>query len=297
MDPLNGMTTFARVVEAGGFSRAADQLGLTKSSVSEAVRRLEDRLGVRLLERTTRRVTPTEAGQAFYARARRALDEALAADAEVRALNTEPVGRLRIAVPQMFFRLHVAPILPALIEANPGLRLEVLEGAGFVDLLEAGVDVAIRVTPAPADNLVVRRLGGQRVIIVGAPAYLAAHGTPAAPPDVAQHRTIGFSPLHWSREWRFEGPAGTLSVPVQPVVLADQGESLRAAALAGAGLTAIPNWMVADDLADGRLVEVLRAWRTAEQPIYAVYPSNRLMARKVRLFVDQLAQRLRRLPA
>lgn len=293
MDPFSGMAIYARVCEAGGISRAAAELGLTKSSVSEAVRRLEARLGVRLLDRTTRRLAPTEAGQAFYARARVALEAARAAEVEARALHVEPRGRLRVAAPDGLGRVHVVPVLHELLEVYPDLQLELVEAVAAVDLVEAGIDVAIRISPAPAENLVVRRLGTSRVAIVGAPAYFAVRPPPARPEDLPTHRIIGFSPLYWGREWRFEDDRGPVAVPVAPALSTNQVETMRAAALAGIGLAAIPSWMVAEDLAAGALVQVLRAWRTPESGLYAVYPSNRLMAAKVKLFVDRFARRLR----
>ena len=292
-DPFEGMAVFVRVVEAGGFTRAADELGLTKSTVSESVRRLETRLGARLLHRTTRKVVPTEAGAAFYVRARKAMEEALGARSDAGALHAEPVGRLRVGSPEVFTRRHLAPLLPALLEAYPGLQVEFVEGVAAVDLLEAGIDVAIRIAVSLADNLVVRRLGTSRIIVVGAPAYLDRRGVPAHPDDIARHDLIGFAPLHWSREWRFTREGESVSRPVRPAVLTNSGETLRSAALAGVGLTALPSWMVADDLASGALTQVLADWRAAEAGIYAVYPSNRLMAAKVRLFADMVAQRFK----
>ena len=293
MNPFDGMMAFARVVEAGSFTRAADELGLTKSSVSDAVRRLEARLGVRLLDRTTRRVSPTEAGQAFYARARRALAEAAAGRAEAQALHSEPVGRLRVAAPEGFTRMHLAPAMPPLLAANPGLEIEVVEGAQTVDLVEAGFDLAIRIAEHPAENLVVRRLGSSRIVTVASPAYLTERGAPQQPSDIVAHRVIGFSPLFWSREWRLERDGEHVVAPFKPALLSNSTETIRAAALAGVGLVAAPDWLFATDLASGALVRVLPEWRTPESGVFAVYPSNRLMAAKVKLFVDHVARRLR----
>ncbi len=294
MNPFDGMAVFARVVEAGSFTRAATELGLTKSAVSDSVRRLEIRLGARLLDRTTRRLAPTEAGQAYYAHARQALEAALLAEAEARARQAEPVGRLRVAAPEIFSRLHLTGLLKELLATWPDLSIELVEAVTYVDLIEAGVDVAIRVAEAPADNLVVRRLGSSRVIIVGSPAYVAERGGLSHPSDAAGHRIIGYTPLFWSREWRLEGPGGEMLVtPVAPALFTDSTETLRGAALDGVGLTALPSWVVADDLASDALVNMLPDWRGQDRGIYAVYPSNRLMAPKVKLFVDRVARRLR----
>jgi DNA-binding transcriptional LysR family regulator len=295
MTPFDGMAVFARVVEAGSFTRAAEELGLTKSAVSESVRRLETRLGVRLLDRTTRRIAPTEAGRAYHAHARRALDAALAGEAEARALQAEPIGTLRVAVPETFARLHLNPLLAELLDAYPGLTVELVEGVASVDLIADGFDLAIRVSETPADNLIVRRLGQSRVIVLAAPAYLARHGAPGHPDDLAAHRVIGFTPLFWAREWRLEGPEGLVVRPVSPALLSNSTDTLVASVVAGVGLAALPGWLVAEELAAGALVQVMPDWQGEARGIYAVYPSNRLMSAKVRLFVDRVAARLRRM--
>lgn len=293
MNPFDGMAAFARVVEAGSFTRAAAQLGTTKSSVSEAVRRLEDRLGVRLLNRTTRRVSATQAGQAFYARCRRALQEAQAADHEAQALHAEPIGRLRVAAPEAFARLHLVPVLPSLLDEYPALQVEIVEGAPAIDLVREGFDLAVRIGDHPPGDLAVHRLGSSEVVVAGAPAYLAARGAPVDPEELGGHRTIGFSPLFWSHEWRFARDGERVAVPVTPCLQVNSGESLRAAALAGVGLAALPRWLAAGDLASGALVQVLVHWRTPPTGVFAVHASDREIAAPVKLFVDHLARHLR----
>lgn len=294
-DPFDGMAVYVRVVEAGSFTRAAAELELTKSTVSEAVRRLEMRLGIRLLNRTTRRVVPTEAGDAYFRRARKALEEAEAASSEAGALHEEPIGRLRVAIPEAFTHKLIAPLLPNMLAAWPGLQVEFVEGAAPVDLLEAGVDLAIRIAAALDDHLVVRRLGSSRVVIAAAPGYLSARGVPHHPSELPMHDTIGFTPMFWGHEWRFARGGEIINVPIRAVVRTNAAETLRCAALAGVGLTAIPSWMIFEELSRGELVEVLADWPTAEYGIYAVYPSNRLMAKKVKLFADLVAHRMREL--
>jgi DNA-binding transcriptional LysR family regulator len=291
-NPFDGMAMFTRIVEAGSFSRAAAELGVAKSSLSEAVRRLEGRLSVRLLDRTTRRVVPTEAGQAYYARAQKALEEARGAVADVTALQA-PVGILRVASPEVFTRMHIAPFLPEFIEACPGLQIEFVEDVAEVDLLDARVHLAIRIAMRATDTLVVRRLGTSRVVVVASPAYLERFGVPGSPAEVAEHRTIGFSPMFWGHEWRFRRAGAAANVAVRPVVLTNAAETLRGAALHGVGLTALPDWMVTRELANGQLVQVLADWDTAESGIYAVYRSNRMITAKVKLFSDFLARRIR----
>ena len=294
-DPFDGMAVFVSVVEAGSFTRAAVEMKLTKSTVSEAVQRLEARLGVRLLNRTTRRMAPTEAGQAYFHRARIALGEARSAASDASALHDEPIGRLRVATPEAFVQSVVAPLLPEMFAAWPGLQIDFVEGAAPVDLLEAGVDLAFRIATVLDDNLIVRRLGTSRVIIVAAPAYLSARGMPICPSDLPSHETIGFTPMVWGHEWRFQRGGEAINVPVQPIVRTDAAETLRAAARAGVGLAAMPSWMIAEELLRGELIEVLADWPTTEYGIYAVYPSNRLMAKKVKLFTDLVGRRIREL--
>ena len=293
MDPFDGMDLFARVVEAGSFTAAAKSLGLGKSSVSERVAALEARLGVRLIDRTTRRLTPTEAGRIYYDRARQARDAAETALNEIEALREEPAGLLRVGVTELLTRLHLVPALPSFLAAHPRLRVEFVEKVEAQDLVKEGLDMVIRVTADPSPATVVRRIGISHVVIVAAPDYLARHGAPRHPNDIARHRTIGFAPLIWGREWHFTGESGPIRVPVTPVMLTNTAESIRAAALAGLGLTAIPYWGVCDLLKSGALVRVLQDFATPQTDLYAVYPSNRLIAPKVRQYAEHVVAALK----
>jgi DNA-binding transcriptional LysR family regulator len=293
MDPFDGLDVFARVVEAESFTRAAAALGVSKSRVSERVAALERRLGARLLDRTTRKLKPTEAGRVFYARAREARAAAEAALAEVQALQTEPAGLLRIAALEVFTGLHLVPAVPSFLAANPLMRIEFVESAAVQDLVAEGLDLAIRVAAEPGPTTVVRRIGTSEPIVVASPAYLAAHGAPAHPAEIARHRTVGFAPLFWGREWRFTGPEGPLTIPVTPALVTSSTETLRAGALAGVGLTVIPRWAVTDVLETGALVRVLEDFPTPTSGLYAVYPSNRLIAPKVRRYVEHVVERMK----
>jgi DNA-binding transcriptional LysR family regulator len=244
---------------------------------------------VRLLDRSTRKVQPTEAGQVFYARCRRLLEEETAARLEAQALQKAPVGQLRVAAPECFAARHLVPGLAGFLAAHPAIEVELAEAAGPVRLVEDEFDLAIRVAEAPAPGLVVRRLATSRVVIVASPGYLAQQGVPAVPADVARHRCIGFAPLPWRDRWRLGGE----TVAIRPVLLTDNTESLRAAALAGIGLAALPDWAVVDALAAGTLQRVLADAASPESGIFAVYPTNRLMTPKVRAFVDHVAAGLR----
>lgn len=290
MDSFAGFEAFVAVVERGSFTAAAASLQTAKSSVSETVRALEDRLGVRLLERTTRRVRPTAAGADFYRHCRRLIDEADAARREAQATQKAPAGRLRIGTPDAFAERHLVPGLGPFLARYPTIEIELVEAAGAADLVAQGLDLAIRVVERPEPRLVVRRIGTQRIVIVAAPAYLAAAGMPGAPRDLLSHRLIGFSPLAWRDTWRI----GRETLAVAPRLLTDSGESLRAAALAGLGIAAAPDWLVADALVSGQLVRLLPEEAMPSGGIYAVYPTHRLLASRVRLFVDHLARDLER---
>jgi DNA-binding transcriptional LysR family regulator len=294
MHELAGIEAFVAVVERGSFTAAARTLQTAKSSVSETVRALEERMGARLLARTTRSVAPTDAGRAFYATCRRLLDELAAARSEAQARHRSPAGTLRVAAPDGFAPRFIVPGLPAFRATHPGIGIELLEGAGAARLVDERLDLAIRIVARPDPSLVVRRIATSRVVVVGAPSYLAAAGTPSKPRDIVRHHLIGFSPLEWRDTWRL----GREAVKVTPRLLTNSGESLRAAALAGLGLAAVPEWLVADAIVAGRLATVLDAHPAATAGIYALYPTNRLLTPRVRAFVGHLARdlRLRGLP-
>ncbi|MBX9698105.1 MAG: LysR family transcriptional regulator [Acetobacteraceae bacterium] len=289
MTAFSGIETFARVVETGSITAAAARLQTAKSSVSETVRALEERLGVRLLDRGARQVRPTEAGLAFYARCRRLLEEADVARIEVQALQRDPAGRLRVAVPEGFAARWLVPAMAGFLAAHPAVAIELVEAASQVRLIEDRFDLAIRVTVETTPGMVVRRLATSRVVVVAAEAYLARHGTPAVPADLVKHRCIGFAPLPWRDTWQLGGE----SVAIRPVLLSDSSDSIRAAALAGVGLAALPDWAVADCLLAGTLTRVLAAHAAPESGIYAVYATNRLMVPKVRAFTDHVAAGLK----
>ena len=289
MDSFAGIEAFAAIVERGSFTAAAAALQTAKSSISETVRALEERLGVRLLERTTRKVTPTAAGAAFYRHCRRLLEAAEAARGEAQAAQKLPAGRLRVGAPDGFAERYIVPGLPSFLAAYPAIEIELIEASGTADLLDDRLDLAIRSAERPEPKLVVRRIATQQVVIVASPGYLAAAGMPETPHDVLRHRLVGYSTLAWRATWRI----GKEILAVKPQLLTQSSDSLRRAALAGLGLTALPDWLVADALVAGQLTRVLADHETPSGGIYAVYPSNRLIAPRVRLFVDHLARDLR----
>ena len=246
-------------------------------------------MGVRLLDRTTRRVRPTEAGAAFYRHCRRLLDEIAAARGEAQATHRTPAGRLRIAAPDAFAQRYIVPGLPAFLAAYPSIEIDLVEGTAAARLVDEGIDLAIRIVEKPEPSLVVRRIATSRIVIVASPGYLAQHGAPQKPRDVLGHRLVGFAPLAWRDTWRL----GKETIRVEPKLLTNNGESLRAAALAGLGLAPVPEWLVADALVTGQLVRVLAGHEAPSAGIFAVYPTNRLLTPKIRAFVDHVAGDLR----
>lgn len=225
--------------------------------MSKAVTALEARLGARLLDRTTRRVSPTEAGQIFYERCRRALDEAQAGVAEVMARQETPVGHLRIGAPEGFAERCVIPALAGFLEANPQITVEVVESVEMTGPVENRLDLSIRVVREPDGSLIVRRLGTSPVIACASPRFVERQGTPERAEDIARFPVIGFSPLFWSREWRVRRGEDMLSIPVSPILSVNSAAALRAALLSDIGITALPIWAIADEIARGRLIRVL----------------------------------------
>lgn len=293
MDLLDGMKVFVRVVDEASFTRAAHALRLSRSSASEKVRELEAALGVRLLQRTTRRVGVTEAGRAFYTRSRRTIEEADAARREAQALSRDPQGRLRVGAPEMFARLFLVPALTAFLRRYPSVSVELIESARAANLVEEELDVSIRIAGALEPGLVARRIGSSRVVICAAPEYLGDRGAPLSPDDVQAHACLGFAPLAWGRQWTFTRDGRTRRIDITPRVMCTGSESLLACARAGLGLVPLPHWAVIDDVARGKLVPVLTDWSTQERGVYAIYPSNRHVPAKVRAFVAHIARELK----
>lgn len=291
MQQFHGIEAFVAVVETRSFTAAAVELQTAKSSVSDLVRSLEDRIGVRLLDRTTRSVRPTEAGLTFYKRCRRLLDEAEAARAEVQSLTDEPAGRLRIAAPNGFTSRYLIPGLYEFRAAYPAVEIEIVESSASVKLVDEHFDLAIRIAEQPAPNLVVRRIGTSRIAIVGSPAYLGSAGMPETIEQLALHSFVCFAPLSaWRDRWHLGGK----EIEISAKILTHDTESLRSAALAGLGIVAIPEWMIVDALASGQLVPLLDRFERPTSGIFAVYPTNRLLTPKVRTFVDHVARHLKR---
>lgn len=290
MDRFQEMRVFVAVVEAGSFTAAAERLGMSKAAASRQVADLEGRLGVRLLQRTTRRLSATAEGEVFHARCRELLDRLEEAEAEAGSGSAQAVGLLRANVPLSFGVLHLAPLWPALLGRHPGLALDVTLSDRVADLVEEGYDLAVRIGQLPASSLVSRRLASTRLVLCAAPAYLEARGAPRRPAELAHHDVIAYSLFSAGDHWSFSGPGGEETVRVRPRMRANNGDTCRAAALAGQGIILQPSFMVGADLAQGTLREPMPEWRSLELGIYAVYPSRRYLAPKVRAAIDFLVE-------
>ncbi|MFM0721197.1 LysR family transcriptional regulator [Paraburkholderia strydomiana] len=287
------LEVFVRSVELGGFSAAARALGMTPSAVSKLVARLEARLGARLLNRSTRNLQLTPEGCVFYERGVRVLAE-LDETERGAALGATPRGRLRVHANVPLGRHYLLPLVPAFLDAHPDITLDIVLTDQVVDLLEQRTDVAIRSGPLKDSQLVARKLGDAGMVIVGAPAYLARHGTPGTPADLRAHNRLGFGFARAVNGWPLLEGGRRIDVPVEGNALVSDGETLRQLAVAGVGLARVAAFQVRDDVAAGRLVVLLDAFNPGDtEPVNALYlgQGGHLPAR-VRALLDFLVQRL-----
>jgi DNA-binding transcriptional LysR family regulator len=293
MDSLTDIAVFVQVVESGSFTAAAKRLSLSKSVVSKYVTRLENRVGARLLNRTTRRLSVTEAGQTFYERSRRGLLEIEEAEAEVSRLQEEPRGTLRVNTPMSFGVLHIAPAIPEFLRRYPELSVDMHLDDRRVDVIEEGFDVSVRISDLPDSSLIARRLGPCRHAIVASPEYLKQHGTPRTPKELRDHNVITYQYQQSAQEWHFQAAGETpVSVPVSGSIQMTNSLALREAVLNGAGITRTPTFVVGRDLQDGTLQAVLTNYETLEVSIYVVFPQRHFLAPKVRAFVDFMIEHI-----
>jgi DNA-binding transcriptional LysR family regulator len=294
MDRFAALQSFVAVAENGGFAPAARRIGVAPSSLTRQVDTLEERLGVRLFNRSTRTVTLTAAGMRYLEDARRILDELETAERGVTEEGVKPRGTLRVSAPVAFARLHIAPLLAPLLRSYPDLSVEIVATDSIVDLVEDNVDVAVRLGALPMSSLVVRRLGPHVRVVCGSPDYFGERGTPAVPSDLSEHNCLIFDYQAGPDEWRFCKEDSDERVRVRGTLKARGSEILREAAIGGVGIILMPTWLVGADIAAGRLVRILADWtagRTAgEDMISAVYLPNRRGSVKVRCFVDMLTK-------
>lgn len=297
MDNLADVAVFVRVVERGSFTLAADELELSRAVVSKYVSRLEERLGARLLNRTTRRLSLTEAGAALFEASRGALERIEEAEGAVAQLQSEPRGRLRVSAPMSFGILHLGTAMAEFARAYPRVTLDVRLDDRYVNLVEEGVDVAIRIGNLTDSSLVARKLTTTRAVACASPAYLAEHGEPETPEDLATHDCLLYSYLSTANVWRFTARDGReIPVAVTGSFRINNGIVLAEAAAAGQGILMAPSFYVAPHLRDGRLKRILGDYRLRELGIHAVWPQRGHVAPKVRAFVEFLARRFGKKP-
>ncbi|QRY82543.1 LysR family transcriptional regulator [Pseudomonas sp. PDNC002] len=289
-DRLDGIATFVQVVDAGSFAVAAERLNLTRSAVGKAIARLEARLGVRLLQRTTRSQNLTEDGQVFYDSCVRALAELDAAHAELEGGRREPRGRLRVSVPISFGHLCVVPLMLELARDYPALKIDMSFTDRRVDLIEEGFDLAVRIGPlGDSATLAARKLGVQYTSIGAAPSYLARHGMPKSLDDLASHAAISYSVAGVTSPWNLRDEDGhTKRIDIEPQLSMDDLQAISAAAVAGFGLARMPSWLLARHVKCGELVVVRGRCNLPPQDVHVVWPKTRYMPSKIRCAIDAL---------
>lgn len=291
MDRLDDMMAFIKVVDTRSFTGAADRLGLSKSVVSRRIAELENRLGARLLNRTTRKLSLTEVGQAFYERCSRILADLEEAERAAADLHAAPRGRLRVNAPVSFGLLHLAPAVAAFLERYPEIDIDIDLNDRYVDLVEEGYDVAVRIGRLRDSSLIAKRLAPSRAVVCASPGYLDRYGTPVAPEDLTRHNCLIYTNVPTAEQWVFRVDGESRSVRVTGNLRTSNGDMLRAAALAGVGIVVLPTFLCGDALSEGSLRCLLPDHFALGSSIFAVYPQNRHLSPKVRAVVDFLATR------
>src|SRR5262245_38193234 len=296
MDRMTSMATFVKVVESGGFSAAARALGISPSMVTTHVRALEERLAVRLLNRSTRKVSLTEAGHAYYERCLQILMDVEEAERIAEALQSTPRGTLRlntsVATPPF-----LAPVIAEFVSLYPEVSVNLAMTDRMIDLVEEGFDLAVRNMLVPDSSLIARCVATYRYVVCGSPGYLAARGSPREPADLVHHNCLIYSHSACGSEWRFAGPDGEQSVAVAGNLQANSDNALRLAAVHGQGLALAPSFLLIDEIKAGRLVPVLTEFLQTDHAVNAIYPHRRHLSAKVRSFIDLMARRFRDDPA
>lgn len=286
MDRIDAMRAFVSVADLEGFAPAARKLGLSASAVTRLIAGLENHLGARLLQRTTRSVTLTDVGARYLERARRVLGDLEEAEDSVQAERSKPSGRLVVSAPMMFGRLYVGPLMSAYLKQYPDVSAELRLSDRMVNLVDEGIDLAVRIGHLADSSVVARRVGDMRRIVVASPRYLKARGTPQRPSDLADHDVIQFSGSSALAEWRFMENGREIRVPNTSRFATNSTDAAVLHAEQGGGLISVLAYQVAESLKAGRLKIVLAKYELSTMPIHLVYPTSRLLSAKVRAFID-----------
>ena len=292
MDRLMALQAFARVVELGGFTKASDSLQISKTSVSDLVQGLEKHLGVRLLQRTTRRVSATSEGAAFYERCAQILSDLDEAESSVMQARVAPKGRLRVDMPGALAKLFIIPRIPAFLARYPDLRLELGMGLRPVHLLEEGIDCVVRIGVQKDSSLVARRVGTMSTICCASPAYLQEHGTPRRPEELSAHRCVTLLANSTARpiEWEFARDAQKVQLTPDGTLAVNDHDAYVAVGLMSLGIVKVANYVARPYLESGQLTQVLADWTAEQSPISVMYPQSRHLSAKVRIFVDWVSE-------
>ena len=293
MDRADSLAMFAEVAEHGSFAAAARRLGRSPAALTRGIAELETRLNVQLFNRTTRAVSLTEAGQRLFAGAKRVLADLDEIERAAAGAGTAPRGELRVTAPILFGRLHVAPLVREFLERFPDVSVTLALIDRPVDLVEEGLDVALRIGALAESSAIATRVGAMPRVVVASPDYLAEHGTPQVPADVTAHAVVAFSGLFGER-WTFRDGAGEASIAIKPRLTVNTAEAAVDAARAGFGLTRVLGYQAADDIRRGALVRLLQAHEFDALPIHLLYPGGRYPPPKLRAFLDFVTPRLRR---
>ncbi|MBW4618982.1 MAG: LysR family transcriptional regulator [Cyanosarcina radialis HA8281-LM2] len=292
MDKFESLRAFTQVVVSGGFAAAARQMGLSRSAVNKLVIALENELGVQLLHRSTRVVTPTEAGLAFHERCVEILASLEEAERSIAQLHEEPRGRLRVNAPMTFGTMYLAPALADFLGQYPDLQVQLTLNDRLIDPLEEGFDVTIRISQPPeSSSLIAHRLAPVELVFCAAPSYVERYGTPDRPEQLRQHSCLHYGQIATQNQWTAIGLDGSHIIPVVGRLCSNNGEVLRDAAVRGLGIILLPRFIVERELQQGTLQIVLPDYQAAELSMYAIYPVNRHLSVKVRLLVEFLQQR------
>lgn len=292
MDKFLEMQTYAAVVDLGSFVKAADVLEMSKPTVSRYISDLEERLGVRLLQRTTRKLSLTEEGRSFYARCKAVLADVQAAESEITSKSLVVNGLIKINVPVSFGLLELAPRWADFMSKYPELTLDITLSDRMVDLVEEGFDLAVRIASLPSSSLISRKLASTKMVLCASPTYIKKHGKPKHPSDLANHAVLSYSLLATGDTWEFDGKEGKVKVNVRPIMRSNSGDTCVAAARKHKGIIGQPSFMVNEDLKRGTLVELIPQFRLPEFGIYALYPSRQYVSPKVRALINFLAKEM-----
>jgi DNA-binding transcriptional LysR family regulator len=291
MDQLTDLAVFIQVAESRSFTAAAHKLGMAKSVVSKYVTRLEDRLGVRLLHRTTRRLSLTEAGERLHQRGARALEDIEEAERDVSSHQEQPRGRLRVAAPMSLGLLHLAPALPAFLREHPLVKVDLRLDDRPEDVIGGGIDVALRIAELADSSLIARRLCTIRFVTVASSEYLRSHGTPQHPAELSRHSCLVYTVRQQANLWRYRDASGReIVVSVEGALQANNSLALREALVAGIGIALTPSFVVGEELRDGRLVSVLNDYGVHPRELYAILPERKHLTPKTRAFVEFAAK-------